>query len=116
MPDVCCAFCCQNKRTECSTLSFYHILFGTNEKSLALRKAWATAIKQEKMDRTRKNLQVIILLLENCLLTPITQTMYLYFPSPKRKKLQKSNHYKDINVIFHVINTKLLQQNLSQSP
>ena len=50
MPDSCCAVGCSNKRekgADCKW-SFYRIPFGTDEKSLALRKKWVAAIKREK--------------------------------------------------------------------
>ena len=46
MPDSCCAVGCTNRRSKGSTLKFYRIPFGSNDKSLELRKKWITAIKR----------------------------------------------------------------------
>ena len=48
MPDSCCAVGCTNCRSKESTLKFYRIPFGSDDKSLELRKKWATAIKRDK--------------------------------------------------------------------
>ena len=46
MPHSCCAVGCTNRRFKGSTLKFYRIPFGSNDKSLELRKKWITAIKR----------------------------------------------------------------------
>ena len=48
MPDSCFAVGYTNGRSEESTLKFYRIPFGSDDKSLELRKKWVTAIKQDK--------------------------------------------------------------------
>ena len=48
MPGSCCAVGCSNRRSKGSTLKFYRIPFGSDDKSLKLRKKWVTAIKQDK--------------------------------------------------------------------
>ena len=48
MPDSCCAVGCTNHRSKESTLKFYRIPLGSDNKSLELRKKWETAIKQDK--------------------------------------------------------------------
>ena len=48
MHDSCCAVGCTNRRSKESTLKFYRIPFGSDDKSLELRKKWVTAIKRDK--------------------------------------------------------------------
>ena len=48
MPDSCCEVGCTNHRSKESTLEFYRIPFGSDDKSLELRKKWVTVIKREK--------------------------------------------------------------------
>ena len=48
IPDSCCTVGCSNHRSKGSTLKFYRILFGSDNKSLELRKKWVTAIKWDK--------------------------------------------------------------------
>ena len=125
MPDSCCAFGCQNKGMKCSTLSFYRTPFGTVPyrtvpRLVPTRKAWVTAIKREKPTEQQIDNAKICgdhFITGKRSVDP-NHPIYVpsLFPFPKKKKLQESNHYKDINEIFHVINTKLLPQNLSPSP
>ena len=48
MPDSCCAVGCTNCRSKESTLKLYRIPFGSDDKSLELKKKWVTAIKWDK--------------------------------------------------------------------
>ena len=48
MHDSCCAVGCSNRRSEGCALKFYKIPFGSDDKSLELRKKWVTAIKPDK--------------------------------------------------------------------
>ena len=47
MPDSCCAVGCSNRRSKGSTLKFYRIPFGSDDKSLKLRKKWVTATEKQ---------------------------------------------------------------------
>ena len=47
MPDSCYAVGCSNRRSKGSALKFYRMSFGSDDKSLELRKKWVTVIKQD---------------------------------------------------------------------
>ena len=65
MPDSCCAVGCTNCRSNESTLKFYRIPFGSDDKSIELKKKWVTTIKRDKW--TEKQIDIALICSANFL-------------------------------------------------